>query len=399
MSLNAEILSWARQKAGFSVEDAVQAINLGDARGVAGEDRLLAFERGEDVPSKALLRRMAKQYRRPLLTFYLSKIPEDSKTGHDFRTLHDFDAREDSYLSALLREIKARQSLVRDLLTDDDQKPLDFVGSLNTEIAIAAAAEIIMDRLNFDRQHFQGHNQGVAGAFSYLRSCVEEAGIFVLLASNLGSWQTTISVNVFRGFAIADPIAPFVVINDQDARTAWAFTLLHECVHLWLGQSGVSGSVLEGSDVERYCNRVAARILLEPEDLAVLDIGAMASLDQKARLISDFAEARNLGRSMVAFQSYQVGLLNQDEFGDIFRTFAAQWRAMKSAAKERNRESDGGPNYYVVKRHRLGERLLGVVRSALSDGAISPTRASRMLGVKPTSVYQLMYPPLRRAEP
>ena len=72
---------------------------------------------------------------------------------------------------------------------------------------------------------------------------------------------------------------------------------------------------------------------------------------------------------------------------------------MKSAAKERNRESDGGPNYYVVKRHRLGERLLGVVRSALSDGAISPTRASRMLGVKPTSVYQLMYPPLRRAEP
>jgi hypothetical protein len=39
-------------------------------------------------------------------------------------------------------------------------------------------------------------------------------------------------VDVLRGFAIADPTAPFIVINDQDARPAWAFTAVHDLAHL-----------------------------------------------------------------------------------------------------------------------------------------------------------------------
>ena len=393
MSINANILSWARETAGLSVEDAVKAINLGDARGVAAEDRLLALERGEGQPSKALLRRMARQYRSPLLTFYLPQIPEECKVGHDFRTVQDRSPKEDAFLGALLREIKARQSLVKDLLLDDDHKALDFVGSIGLDDEVSSSADAIRERLGFDQTHFQSNNQGTDGAFNYLRSCVEEAGIFVLLASNLGSWQTTIGVDVFRGFAIADPIAPFVVINDQDARTAWSFTLLHECVHIWLGEGGVSGSPLEESAIEKYCNRVAAQILIDPDSLGNLVIDEGLPVSSKAAIISEFASARNLGRSMIAYQLKQLDVVSTDEFREIFKTFAAQWQATKRADRERNRQSEGGPNYYVVRRHRLGGRLLGIVKGALSDGSISPTRASRMLGVKPTSVYPLVFPP------
>jgi hypothetical protein len=35
---------------------------------------------------------------------------------------------------------------------------------------------------------------------------------------------------VFRGFAPADDLAPFIVINDNDP--AHSFTLLHELVHI-----------------------------------------------------------------------------------------------------------------------------------------------------------------------
>ena len=79
-------------------------------------------------------------------------------------------------------------------------------------------------------------------AFSLLRSRTEDAGVFVLLKGDLGSYHTAIPVDVFRGFAIADDVAPFVVINDQDSTPAWSFTLLHELVHLLLGQTGISGA-------------------------------------------------------------------------------------------------------------------------------------------------------------
>ena len=80
--------------------------------------------------------------------------------------------------------------------------------------------------------------------------------MFVLLAENLGSHHSAIPVSAFRGFAIADPIAPFIVINDGDAKAAWSFTLLHELAHLWLGATGVSGGVPE-MQIERFCCDVA----------------------------------------------------------------------------------------------------------------------------------------------
>ena len=70
--LNPAILSWARETAGLTREAAVGKLGLRDARGVAAIDRLAALESGEAVPTRAMLSKMAKQYRRPVLTFYLA---------------------------------------------------------------------------------------------------------------------------------------------------------------------------------------------------------------------------------------------------------------------------------------------------------------------------------------
>ena len=102
---------------------------------------------------------------------------------------------------------------------------------------------------------------GRDAAFRLLRARVEETGIFVLLTGNLGSHHTNIEVEVFRGMALADEIAPFVVVNPHDSSGARCFTLLHELTHLWLGQTGVSGG-LPKSPVERFCNDVASEYLL-----------------------------------------------------------------------------------------------------------------------------------------
>ena len=81
--------------------------------------------------------------------------------------------------------------------------------------------------------------------------------MFVLLKGDLGSHHTAIDVEVFRGLAIADDVAPFVVINDNDSRAARSFTLLHELTHILLGQSGFRGMRVE-AEIEKFCDDVAA---------------------------------------------------------------------------------------------------------------------------------------------
>jgi hypothetical protein len=105
----------------------------------------------------------------------------------------------------------------------------------------------------------------------YLREGAEKARAFVLLMGNLGNHHTGLDARAFRGFAFADPIAPFVVINKNDSRAAWSVMLLHELAHLWLGQTSVSGYDGEG-EAERFCDAVAARFMLDPHQLSHLEV-------------------------------------------------------------------------------------------------------------------------------
>ena len=69
------ILIWARESAGLSLEEAAAKVGINDARGVSGADRLGTLETDEGEVSRAVLLKMAKAYRRPLVSFYLSEPP------------------------------------------------------------------------------------------------------------------------------------------------------------------------------------------------------------------------------------------------------------------------------------------------------------------------------------
>ena len=338
---------------------------------------------------------MAKRYRRPLLTFYLTEIPRKGNRGADFRTLPaDRSVRDDAILDALLRDIQVSQSIVRATLEDEDEaEPLSFVGSRNITDGPRVTLISLKNLLCVDIEDYR-KQINANDAFRLLRTAAEQRGIFVLLRSNLGSFQTAIETETFRGFSIADDVAPYVVINDRDARPAWSFTLLHEIVHLILGQTGISGARAE-NHIERFCNDVAGDFLLTESELMQLGLGRIKSIEEIAEYISGFSAERNLSRTMVAYKALRTRQISRDFYVELARRFRIEWinaRALRNVPTQEPRRIDT----YVIRRHRVGSNLINLVRRTMASGTMSTTDAANVLGVKPLQVQKLIEPRSRK---
>ncbi len=211
--VNPDILRWARETAGLSLEAAAQKLGIENARGATAEARLAALETGNAEPSRSLLVKMAQHYRRPLVAFYMSARPRKGDRGEDFRNLPNRHTAAETLVDALVRDVRARQAMVRDVLLDDEEaEPLPFIGSMTMRDGVGAVLASIRQTIGLDLGEFRAQASPET-AFALLRSKVEAAGVFVLLMGNLGSHHTAIDVEAFRGFALADSIAPFVVLN------------------------------------------------------------------------------------------------------------------------------------------------------------------------------------------
>lgn len=395
-NINPAILTWARKTAGLSIDEAANRLGLSSSEKATGAEKLAAFEAGKTPPTRNQLLKLASVYRRPLTTFYRNAPPRKADRGEDFRTLSGtVPPQDDALLDALLRDVRARQDLVRAIIEDDeDAEQLQFVGSIDIETPTDNAALQIKERLGLVQENWTREFNSPDALFSDLRNKIEALGVFVLLIGNLGSHHTNISTSVFRGFVIADDLAPFIVINDQDARAARVFTLAHELAHLFVSTTGVSANPsiqtprTQNARVERFCNDVAGELLLPFVSLA--NITRLTNIDQASGVISDIADTRNLSEPMVAYRLQRIGRLDNDTYSRLHTRYAERWQNQKQRERERARDSDSGPSYYTVRKHRLGNALLGLVGRTLRENQLTHTTAARMLGVKPSSVDLLL---------
>ena len=148
-NINPAILAWARETAGLELEEAAGRLDFIKPKDEeSAAERLRAFERGERVPTRNQLVTFASVYRRPLLTFYMKQPPVKGDRGEDFRqTTGNVSRRDNSLLDALLRDIRARQEMVKSLLEDEEEtRELAFVGS-------AAIDRGGRGRCSIDRRH------------------------------------------------------------------------------------------------------------------------------------------------------------------------------------------------------------------------------------------------------
>ena len=333
-------------------------------------------------------------YRRPLITFYLPAPPKRGERGEDFRSqAGTVSARDNATLDALVRDVRARQQMLREALEDseDGAELLPFVGSARIADEPRKVAAAIRTTLGITEDQ-QRRCKGATQLFALLRAATERTGVYVLLLGDVGSYHSDIGENVFRGFALADGLVPFVVINDNDAEAARPFTLIHELAHIWIGASGVSGPLRDVPEnlVERFCNDTASELLLPPDAIPDFSSLRTADFDSVNAAVTRLAGIWNVSEPAVAYRFAQKGWIARAVASSLFAMFADRWRREREREKQNKKPDDSGPSFYTVRRHRLGAGLLDTVRRALQEETLTYTRAAKILGVGPALVPSLL---------
>lgn len=387
--VNGEVLRWARETSGLDLETAAKKLKIVGTKKQQPVERLRDLETGSEQPTRRMLVQMEKTYRRPLLTFYLPAPPKKANRGKDFRTLPGSGtALDEPVLDALIRDVHVRQSIIKAALEElEEAEEVTFVGSISIATLIASVVNHLRSQLALPLDEFRKLSTHEK-AFALLRSRAESLGVFVLLIGDLGSHHTKLDSSSFRGYALSDKTAPFIVINHNDSRPAWIFSLLHELVHIGLGETGISGGLPSSKRVEKFCNEVAARYLLPKHEVAAIDVDDSTGLDLAVQHISSFAKKRHLSGSMVSYCLFREKEISEATWHRTREEFRRLWQKSRELRKEK--KSEQGPDYYVVRKQRLGASIVAIVGRMLRGKVLTTCKASQVLGIKPQNVGRLI---------
>lgn len=368
--INPDLLRWARERAGLEIADISQRF-----------PKLGEWEAGERLPTLRQVEAFARAVHVPVGYLFLREPPEEPLPIPDFRTLASRGVgRPSPNLLDTLYACEERQAWFREHAQMTGQAGHDYVGSVGVATPPEAAAKTIRKALGIEVEGRRACQNWSEALRLFIRQA-DAAGILVMVSGVvLNNNRRPLDPEEFRGFALADPLAPLVFINGADTKAAQMFTLAHELAHLWLGASGLSDVSAAGSpDGQReevWCNRVAAEILAPRAQV-------------RAELHSDEALEATLQRLTRTFKvSSLVVLRRLLDVGHLDRaTFEQAWDKELDRVRDLARQGSGGGDFYRTTMARVSPRFARALVVSTLEGQTLYRDAFRMLGVKKTSTF------------
>jgi Zn-dependent peptidase ImmA (M78 family) len=249
-----ELLVWARESAGYSVDKIAQKLKK-------EPENILAWESGEEEPFMGQLRNLATIYKRSISDFYLPAPPAEKPIPHDFRRSPGEVAL--VYSPSLRRQLRLaqeRRALALSLYSEIGEEPPPVAGQVSDTADPEAVGGQIRTLLGVEFEEQRRWGEG-RPAYNAWRRRIESLGVLVFQFENVGTEEAW-------GFSIVEERLPVIGINRKLAPNGRTFTMLHELVHVLLGE----GSICDIDDltprgereirIEAFCNRVAASALM-----------------------------------------------------------------------------------------------------------------------------------------
>ncbi len=361
-------LRWAREEMGLDLQQAADKMKK-------PVEQLRAWESGTQGIRLSDARTLAEKYKVSIQLLYLKKIPDEwrMEKPKDFRR----ENRQEAYsyqLCMAIRDARIRQSWMREYLKDENEKPLDWVGSFSGQSNITRIANWVLQWLNIDRQKIADFTDD-KGALSYWIEKFEDKGIIV--STNGTHAAHKIAHAEYSGLVLYDNYAPLILLNPIDSPARRIFTLIHELAHLLLDNtSGVSQIDFRQQDtslIETKCNRIASMVLINNAEIR-------SQWDEKENIevnIRALVSNLKISHSAIVVKLKELGFIDQTRLDALLDEYH---RLYFETQANRSNSGRSVPDKNVLD--RCGTLLTKRVLAAYEQGSINATEIYDVLGIK-----------------
>ena len=371
VSVNPEILRWARERAGVAQEDLTEEFR-----------KLPEWESGDIQPTLRQVEAFARAVHAPVGYLFLSEPPEEAVPIPDFRTFAGHAVtRPSPNLLDTIYACQERQGWYRNFARVAGESALDFVGSASVGESPEKVAARMREILGFDLTARRECPTWTDALRLFIRQA-DEAGVLVMVSGIVRSNnRRPLDPAEFRGFALCDSLAPLVFINGKDTKAAQMFTLAHELAHVWLGASALSNlGAAPAAGFRReevWCNAVAAELLVPLEALR----SDLRRNEPFPDALSRLARTFKVSTLVILRRLLDAGWLTRERFDAAWAQENERLRTFGQAG------SAGGGDFYRTTVARVGRRFARALVVSTLEGQTLYRDAFRMLGIRKTKTF------------
>ena len=343
---------------------------------------LIDIESGRK-PSKTLLRNMTRVYKRSFTVLLLPEPPIEDNIPTDYRTLPIPKRLIGQETADAVREARRLQEALSDLAYDTpDIFPVFQCSAVVFKDDPDKVATQIRQIVSVDIAE-QKKWPSLDYAFRQWRGKLQKLGILVIIES--------FPREEARGFSLWHPDAiPTIVVSRNEAPSAQIFTLFHELAHICIHSDAMclkqETTTLQGN-VEAWCNRVAAAILVPKNDLQqLIDKTSVKqySLEELYRIASKY----KVSRHVIAIRLEHLGYAPKGYYNNI-KTELDPDDYIQRAISRRNKQQEYRRNIPQERLAEVGFTATNAILEACRNSVLSTIEAADLLRVRPAKFNRL----------
>jgi Zn-dependent peptidase ImmA (M78 family)/DNA-binding transcriptional regulator YiaG len=367
-----DVLAWARQRAKISLEQLAETLKV-------QVEKVQKWENGEKKPTFLQAQKIANIFQIPFGYLFLQTPPEDKLPIPDLRTFKNEPIGELSpEFKSLLNDIILKQKWYKDYILENEGEEKYFL----EQFTINSDKEEIINNINqlLNLDDLIGKSLDKRKLLNKLTQRIEKLDILVMKNGIVGSnTHKPLDTNEFRGFAIYDKFAPLIFINSKDTVSAQTFTLIHEFVHLIIGESGVSLLDLNHTDneIELFCNELTAEILVP---IKLLDIYWDKSVDFEEHYM-ELSNIFSVSTLVILNKLYGLGYINYSTYDTYVQVENEKFIKYLTTKKK-----TAGGDFYKTLKTKNGTNFSNALVVSTLEGKTLYKEAATLLNTSSSSI-------------